>query len=187
MQSPYIDLLNREVAQAAKNALDTETVEFALAFVPKGQELEVIEAFEKALKVREHGPESRDLAERYFFDTVVRIHRSSWRRTTQPQASILDFTELDRIIDDAVATGYPEELEQWLRTMLEKEISSKLGLLEELGNGKNEGVEKGRSFATAMLAFKEWAFQLYEKARSPVPEVLEEAHNRSMQAGLVRE
>jgi hypothetical protein len=177
MQPLYTDLLDNKVTEAAKNALDTGMVEFALAFVPKGRELEVIEAFEKSLKVRKRGPVSQDLADHYFFDIVLRIHRTRWHRAARSGASILDFTELDRIADDAIATGYPEELSKWLCSALGKEIAGKLGIIAELEQDKNDGVEKGRSFAAAMLAFKEWTFQLYEKTKSPMPEIIEEAES----------
>ncbi len=188
MQSSYTQLLDNKVIEAARQALDTEMVEFALAFVPKGQELEIIEAFEKTIKVRKHGPVSADLAERYFFDTILRAHRSSLRRATKQQRMVLSFDELDQIADDAIATGYPEELIESFRNILEEEIAARLRTISELEKDKNAGVEKGRNFATAMLAFKEWTFQLYEKAKSPMPEVSEEAykpqeHSHSVQPG----
>ena len=34
------------------------------------------QAFEKTLAVRKGGPEARELADQYFFETLVRLHRA---------------------------------------------------------------------------------------------------------------
>jgi hypothetical protein len=44
-------------------------------FVPKEGEQEVVEAFEQVMPVRRLSPTAREVADRLFFETVVRVHR----------------------------------------------------------------------------------------------------------------
>ena len=46
-----------------------------LPFVPKEGEREVVEAFEQVMPVRRLTPTAREVADRRFFETAVRVHR----------------------------------------------------------------------------------------------------------------
>jgi hypothetical protein len=46
-----------------------------LPFVPKEGEREVVEAFEQVMPVRRLTPTAREVSDRRFFETVVRVHR----------------------------------------------------------------------------------------------------------------
>jgi hypothetical protein len=64
------------VVQAAQKALETGNVHLVLIWVQKPDEAEITEAFQKALAVRKLNAEAKELADRYFFETLVRIHRA---------------------------------------------------------------------------------------------------------------
>jgi hypothetical protein len=46
-----------------------------LPFVPKEGEREVVEAFEQVMPIQRLAPTAREVADRRFFETVVRVHR----------------------------------------------------------------------------------------------------------------
>jgi hypothetical protein len=56
-------------------ALASGRVDAALRWVSAAREAEVEQAFRQALAVRRLGTEAQALADRYFFETLVRIHR----------------------------------------------------------------------------------------------------------------
>jgi hypothetical protein len=88
---PHCDTLDGPVVTAAREALDADDVDLALPFVPADGDQEVIDAFELARKARVHGPEAREVADLYFFDTVVRVHRRGDRgRRTAGRAPAAD-------------------------------------------------------------------------------------------------
>lgn len=72
---PHCDTLDGPVVKAAKKALEAKNVNLILPWVQQDGEEELKEAFKKTLHVRELGPEARDLADYWFFETSVRVHR----------------------------------------------------------------------------------------------------------------
>ena len=72
----HCDALDGPVVQAAKVALETRDVTPVLKWVQAKDEKEIREAFAKTLKVRALGNDARDVADRHFFETLVRVHRA---------------------------------------------------------------------------------------------------------------
>jgi hypothetical protein len=72
----HCDAADGPVATAAVKALDTRNVNLILPFAPAQAEPELSAAFEQALIVRTEGSEAKALADRYFMETAVRLHRA---------------------------------------------------------------------------------------------------------------
>ena len=72
----HCDGLDGPVVKAAQNALTESNVNLVLIWVQKDDEAEIKHAFEKTLAVRKLNAEARELADLYFFETLVRIHRA---------------------------------------------------------------------------------------------------------------
>jgi hypothetical protein len=64
------------VVAAAKAALAAGNPDPLLKWIKPAAEAELNDAFRRTLAVRSQGPEVRDLADRYFFETAVRLHRA---------------------------------------------------------------------------------------------------------------
>jgi hypothetical protein len=72
----HCDGLDGPVVQLAIKALDSGNVNFVLPWVQEHDEPEIRTAFEHAVSVRKLGPDAKALADRHFFETLVRIHRA---------------------------------------------------------------------------------------------------------------
>jgi uncharacterized protein DUF6448 len=72
----HCDAVDGPVATAAVKALDTRNVNLILPFAPAQAEPELTAAFAQALAVRGKGPDAKALADRYFMETAVRLHRA---------------------------------------------------------------------------------------------------------------
>lgn len=72
----HCDTLDGPVVGDARVALDKADVTPVLKWVKAADEAELREAFAKAQAVRKLNPEARALADTYFFETLVRIHRA---------------------------------------------------------------------------------------------------------------
>lgn len=72
----HCDAVDGPVAAAAVKALDTANVNLVLPYAPAQAEPELTAAFEQALAVRGKGPDAKALADRYFMETAVRLHRA---------------------------------------------------------------------------------------------------------------
>ncbi len=72
----HCDGIDGPVVKAAQKALETGNVNLVLIWVQKTDESEVRSAFDQTVRVRKLSPEAKALADRYFFETLVRLHRA---------------------------------------------------------------------------------------------------------------
>lgn len=74
--SAHCDSLDGPVATAALNALDAQNVNLVLPYAPVGAEAELSAAFDQAVAARASGAAAKAVADRYFVETAVRLHRA---------------------------------------------------------------------------------------------------------------
>jgi hypothetical protein len=72
----HCDGLDGPVVSLARRALAAGNVNLVLPWVREEDEAEIREAFAHALAVRKLGGEAKDVADRHFFETLVRVHRA---------------------------------------------------------------------------------------------------------------
>jgi hypothetical protein len=72
----HCDTLNGPVVATARQALEKGDVTPVLKWVRKDDEKKVRAQFDKTLTVRKQGKEAKELADMYFFESLVRIHRA---------------------------------------------------------------------------------------------------------------
>lgn len=72
----HCDGMDGPVIKAAQEALTSGDVNFVLIWVREDDEREIRQAFDRTLAVRKLCPEAQELADIYFFETLVRIHRA---------------------------------------------------------------------------------------------------------------
>jgi hypothetical protein len=73
--SAHCDTMEGPVVKASQKALETGNINYVLIWVQAKDEQEIRNLFEKVLRVRKLSNEVKDLADMYFFETVVRVHR----------------------------------------------------------------------------------------------------------------
>src|SRR3546814_1267004 len=73
--SSHCDSKDGPVVTAARDALEAGDVKLVLPYVKADQEQELTAAFDQTLAIRKRGPEVKALADQYFFETTVRLHR----------------------------------------------------------------------------------------------------------------
>ena len=72
----HCDGMDGPVVKAARQALDGGNVNRVLVWVQADDESELRQAFARTLAVGKLNPEAKGLAETYFFETAVRLHRA---------------------------------------------------------------------------------------------------------------
>src|SRR6476661_1300063 len=72
----HCDGIDGPVVKAAQKALEMGNVNLVLIWVQKTDEDEIKKAFQKTVAVRKLNPQAKELADTYFFETLVRIHRA---------------------------------------------------------------------------------------------------------------
>lgn len=71
----HCDSMEGPVVKTSQKALETGNVNYVLVWVRAEDEPEITTLFYKVNEVRTLSPEAKELADMYFFETVVRVHR----------------------------------------------------------------------------------------------------------------
>src|SRR5450759_1166430 len=72
----HCDTMDGPVVKAAQRALATRNINLVLIWVQKKDEPEIEERFRQTLAGRRLSREARKLADNYFFEALVRLHRA---------------------------------------------------------------------------------------------------------------
>lgn len=72
----HCDSMEGPVVKASQKALETGNINYVLIWVKDSDEKEIKEIFDQVNKVRILTPVARELADMYFYETIVRVHRN---------------------------------------------------------------------------------------------------------------
>lgn len=122
----HCDTLDGPVAKAAIAALETGNVNAVLAFAPAEAETEITAVFEHARRVRGLDGDVRQLADRYFIETVVRLHRQGENAAyTGLKPAGMDFGPVIPAAEKALDSGKPEELVGLLTSAMQQQVNAR--------------------------------------------------------------
>ena len=174
---PHCDTMDGPVVKAAALALEEREAALVLPYVPREGEDEVTEAFTKTIGLRSQGDEARDIADRYFFETVVRIHRAGEGEPfTGLKPAGLDHGPVIPAAERAIEAGSAEELVEVLCDVVEQSATSQLRTVMRLKDEADSDIEANRKYVSAMLGLQVWAHKLYECAESAPHEAHHHSH-----------
>jgi hypothetical protein len=158
----HCDTLAGPVVKAAKIALEKGDITPVLKWVKKEQEKKIQAAFKKTLSVRTKGPEAKELADMYFFETLVRLHRTGEGAsyTGLKPAGSLDpvVAAADKALESGSADGLTKMVSNEVASGINKHFSHAL----EKKKYANESVEAGREFVEAYVMFVHYVERLYQ-------------------------
>ena len=161
--SAHCDSLDGPVVKAAQQALDTRDVSAVLIWVGASDEAEIRAAFEQALAVRALDSRAKALADRYFFETVVRVHRAGEGAPyTGLKPAGRDFGPAIPAADRALAAGSPEQVLHLLAGNMEAGLHAHFEAAFTAKNWKAGDVEAGRRFVKAYVEYIHYVEQLHE-------------------------
>ena len=150
----HCDGMDGPVIQAARKALETGNVNPVLMWVLKDHEGEIKNAFQKTLAVRKLNPPAKELADMYFFETLVRIHRAGEGEPytgLKPAGRALE--PAIPAADKAIESGKVEPLLKILTQTLETEVREKFKAVAAKKKFKRDDVEAGREYVEAYVPF----------------------------------
>jgi hypothetical protein len=161
--SAHCDTLDGPVVMTAKAALDKGDVTPVLKWVRKEDEKEIREQFKKTLTVRAKGPEAKELADMYFFETLVRIHRAGEEAPytglkSEPAEPII------QAADKALEIGSADTLVKYVNEAVATGIRERFNRVKEAKKHADESVEAGREFVEAYVDFTHYVERLHRDA-----------------------
>ncbi len=161
---PHCDSLDGPVVTAARHALEAGDADLVAPYVHPDGEAEVREAFDRATKVRALDPEARELADRWFFETVVRVHRAGEGAPfTGLKPAGLDVGPVIPAAERALERGSPAELEAVLAEGVREQLDRRLRRAMALKAHAGEGVPEARAYVEAMLGLQVWAHHVHRQ------------------------
>lgn len=164
----HCDGMDGPVVKAAQEALAKGDVNLVLIWVRKNDEAEIRRAFEQTVNVRKLNPQARELADMYFFETLVRIHRAGEGASYTglkpagrdlgpaiPAADLAlksgDVAPLTNLLVEKMRTGL---LDQYKKAMASKSF-------------KVQDVDAGREYIEAYVSYIHYVEGMYEAAMNP--------------------
>jgi len=161
----HCDSMDGPVVKAAKKALEAGNVNLVLIWVQKKDEVEITEAFKKTLAIRKLSMEAKQLADMYFFETLVRIHRAGEGAAyTGLKPAGFEPEPVIAAADKAIETGSGEALVKGLTETIHHGVHERFMEAMAKKNFKPDDVEAGREYVKAYVTFIHYVEGLYQAA-----------------------
>jgi hypothetical protein len=160
--SAHCDALDGPVVVAARTALEKNDVGLVLRWVPPDREAEVRAAFERTATVRALGKDARALADVWFFETLVRIHRAGEGEAfdgLKPAGHIEPFVAT---VDQSLATGSVNEVVAGVAAHVEHGIRERFGRAHEARARADQNVKAGREYVAAYVDYLHYVEALHK-------------------------
>lgn len=154
----HCDTMQGPLIRDAQKAIQENNVNIVLKWVPETDEAEIKDAFNQTMKVRILSPEAEKLADKSFFETLVRIHRAG---EGVPFTGVKPVgTPIDPKIaaaDKAIATGNLTPLKALLPQKDRAELAERFDKAMALKNFNVNDVKAGREYIEAYVKFFKFA------------------------------
>jgi hypothetical protein len=157
----HCDTLDGPVVQTARIALEKGDVTPLLKWVRPDDEKEIKAAFMKTLTVRKQGDEAKKLADKYFFETLVRIHRAG---EGAPYTGLKPGEAVDPAValaDKALENGSIDKLVNVLTNAMVNGIRERFAKAYENHKHADDSVAAGREFVESYVIFTHYVEGLH--------------------------
>lgn len=149
----HCDSVEGPVVHDAQLALQGGDPTPILKWVGKEHEAEIQNAFKESMTLRVKGDEAKALADRYFFETLVRLHRAGEGEAftgLKPNDSVAPGI---LAADKALEAGSVKELSQEMSAAVGKGIQKRFDLVLERKKHAADSVEAGRKYVEAYVDY----------------------------------
>ena len=160
----HCDSLDGPVVRDARVALESGDSDIVRKWVAADQEAELLAVFEHTRAARTLGAPSRDVADRLFFETVVRLHRANEGEAftgLKPAGSTDPGLQM---ADAALAAGSVEDLVDELVAAVREAVESRFAAVREAEQRSTDSVAAGRAYVTAYVEYAHLVEQMHELA-----------------------
>ena len=150
----HCDTFSGPVVTAAKAALAAKDLRPVLKWVKPETQPELRSVFAQVLAVRSQGAAARDLADRHFFETVVRLHRAGEGAPyTGLKAEADDPGGLIAASDRALDARSPDALVGMVTTTVAGGLRERYRRVVEARKHADDSLEAGRKFVEAYVEY----------------------------------
>lgn len=166
----HCDTLDGPVVAAARKALDTNDVNLVLLWVQKKDEADIKNHFQKTVAVRKAGGQAKELADMYFFETLVRIHRAGEGAGYTGLKPAGKVEPPIAAADRSIETGKLQEVAKLISRRMEEGLHRHFEDVMKKKKYDPKDVAAGRAFASAYVEYTHYVERLYDAAETLAPE-----------------
>lgn len=151
--SAHCDSMGGPVVIDAQRALSAKTVDPVLKWVPAKDTQAVQQAFDKTLAVRGESETAKELADHYFFEAVIRLHRAS---EGEGFTGIKPADAVEPGIaaaDEALKTGDIDPLADKLSREVREAVLQRFKTAHTSLQSADKSTEQGRKFVADYVQF----------------------------------
>ena len=164
----HCDGLDGPVVKAAREALETGNGNLVLIWVKKDDEAAIDKAFRQALAVRTLSAEAKDMADMYFFETLVRMHRAGEGASyTGLKPAGRDLGPAIPAADKALEDGSIEPVVKLLTGLVQDGVREHFQRAMDQKNFNKDNVETGRAYVETYVTFVHYIEGIYQATQSP--------------------
>ena len=167
--SAHCDTVEGPVVKSARKALETGDVNHALIWVRKSDEGEIRNAFKRTISVRATGAEARELADRYFFETLVRVHRAG---EGEPYTGLKEKGrneyEAEEVADRSLESGNADDAIDRLTEELRRGMKKRFVEANSKKSFRSSDVGSGREFVKAYVEYVHHFGRLFNLAHDGI-------------------
>jgi hypothetical protein len=173
----HCDSISGPVIADARSALAKGAVTSVLKWVPAEAEQEIRDAFTRTMAARAASPEARDVADRWFFETLVRVHRASegapftglQGADFKPEGGI-------ELADEAIESGTLDAARKAVLDDITAGLSSRFAAVIEAKKHADETVADGRKYVRAYVEFIHYVERIHASATTAAAHDAGNAH-----------
>jgi uncharacterized protein DUF6448 len=168
----HCDGLDGPVVEAAQKALEMENVNLVLIWVQKTDEGEIKKAFQRTLAVRKT-KSAKELADMYFFETLVRIHRAGEGASyTGLQPAGRDLGPAIPAADKALENGKADPLVKLLTDGMQSGVREQFKQTVAKNKFAKDDVTAGQEYVNSYVEFIHYVERIYEAAKNPAEGII---------------
>src|SRR5690554_2171810 len=163
--SAHCDAIDGPVITDARVDLKSGKLDRTLKWIYPEQVKEVSAAFDLTNKVKKQGPEAQKLAELYFFETVVRLHRETENAPyTGLKPAGYNAGPIVKGVDRALETGDISKVEKMVQEQVREGIAKRFADARAKKAHRSHNAEAGRSYVAAYVELMHYIEHVNELA-----------------------
>jgi hypothetical protein len=166
----HCDTLDGPVVAAARKALDSGNVNLVLVWVQEKDDAEIRRHFDKTRAVRKLNAQAKELADMYFFETLVRIHRAGEGAGYTGLKPAGEVEPPIAAADRSIQSGKLQEVAKLVSGRMEQGLHRTFDAVMKAKGYRVDDVAAGRAFSSAYVEYTHYVERLYDAAETMAPE-----------------
>jgi hypothetical protein len=157
----HCDAVDGPVVKAARAALERGDVSRVLPWVSASAEAEVRAAYDQARTVRAGGGAAAELADRWFFETVVRIHRQGEGAPFDGLKPAGQIAHAVAVADQSLERRSVDDLVKAIASEAEHGLHHRYEAVQAAAREASSSVEAGRRYVAAYVQYVHYVEALH--------------------------